>query len=137
MARTKDVIALALHIKDKGNDFAASSLLKSSVAVVPLGNVHILSLSFDQSTLAAAVGEHIHLFSVPSLLLDKVSSSIHFPVYLPFLSVLFFSIVIMSVVSQDLAGTQAIFQLLSGRLNLHQRYQLEKKEFPKFLPASF
>ncbi|KAF3448907.1 hypothetical protein FNV43_RR09624 [Rhamnella rubrinervis] len=57
-ARTKDVIALALECKETGS---VSSIQESSVVDVPLaGNVHILAVSFDNSTLAASVAHDIH-----------------------------------------------------------------------------
>ncbi|KAF3449046.1 hypothetical protein FNV43_RR09770 [Rhamnella rubrinervis] len=70
VARTKDVIALALECKETGS---VSSIQESSVVDVPLaGNVHILAVSFDNSTLAASVAHDIHFFSVDSLIGDKV-----------------------------------------------------------------
>lgn len=69
-AMTKDVIALAVEIKETGK--ASSSVQELSVVDVPLGDVRILALSFDDSTLAASVGGDVHFFSVNSLLADKV-----------------------------------------------------------------
>ncbi|XP_024935026.2 nuclear pore complex protein NUP214 isoform X2 [Ziziphus jujuba] len=69
VARTKDVIGLALETKEKGN---GSSIQESSIVDVPLsGNVRILALSFDNSTLAVSVANDIHFFSVDSLIDDK------------------------------------------------------------------
>lgn len=70
VARTKDVIDLALKTKEKGS---GSSIQELSIVDVPLsGNVRILSLSFDNSTLAVSVAQDIHFFNVGSLIDDKV-----------------------------------------------------------------
>ncbi|EXB53601.1 hypothetical protein L484_005150 [Morus notabilis] len=69
VARTEELIALALEIKESGK--ASSSVQQCSVVDVPLREVQILALSFDDSTLAAAVGGDVHFFSVDSLLADK------------------------------------------------------------------
>ncbi|KAG2675323.1 hypothetical protein I3760_13G178000 [Carya illinoinensis] len=65
VARTKDVIASAKDIKEKGS---GSSIQELSVVDVPIGKVHILAISTDNSTLAAAIASHVHFFSLNSLL---------------------------------------------------------------------
>ncbi|PON37230.1 WD40/YVTN repeat-like-containing domain containing protein [Parasponia andersonii] len=74
IARTKDVIALALEIKEKASSSSSSSssysIQQSCVVNVPLGEVRILALSHDDSTLLASLGAHIHFFSLDSLLAD-------------------------------------------------------------------
>lgn len=67
VARTKDVMASATEIKEKGS---SSSIQELSVADVSLAKLHILALSTDNSTLAATADANIHFFSVGSLL-DK------------------------------------------------------------------
>ena len=69
VAKTKDVIASAKEIKDKGSGRSVQEL---SVIDVPVGRVHILALSSDSANLAAVVGREIHCFKVNSLL-QKVS----------------------------------------------------------------
>lgn len=68
MVRTKDVIASAEEIKNGGT---GSSVQDLSIVDISIGKVHILTLSTDDSILAAIVAGDIHLFSVQSLL-DKV-----------------------------------------------------------------
>ncbi|XP_072960427.1 nuclear pore complex protein NUP214 isoform X2 [Typha angustifolia] len=65
VARTKDVIGVAKEIKEKGK---GPCIKESSVVDVRIGRVSVLALSSDSSTLAAAVGGDIHLFSVRALL---------------------------------------------------------------------
>ncbi|VVA31817.1 PREDICTED: nuclear pore complex [Prunus dulcis] len=67
VARTKDVMASAAEIKERGS---SSSIQELSVVDVPLPNLNILELSTDSSTLAATADANIHFFSVDSLL-DK------------------------------------------------------------------
>ncbi|KAM5582199.1 nuclear pore complex protein NUP214 [Rosa sericea] len=67
VARTKDVMASAAEIKEKGS---SASIQELSLVDVPLPNLHILALSTDNSTLAATADADIHFFSVGSLL-DK------------------------------------------------------------------
>ncbi|KAL5563783.1 hypothetical protein UlMin_033530 [Ulmus minor] len=68
VAMTKDVIALANEIKEKRS---SSSVLELSLVDVLLGEVRILALSFDNSTLAASVGGDVHFFSVDLFLHDQ------------------------------------------------------------------
>lgn len=70
VARTEDVIALADEIEEKGS---RSSIHEVSVVDVPLGEVRILALSSDNSTLAASLAQDIHFFSINSLLRHKVT----------------------------------------------------------------
>ncbi|XP_068339957.1 nuclear pore complex protein NUP214 isoform X3 [Pyrus communis] len=65
VARTKDVMASAAEMEEKGS---YSSVQELSIVDVPLPNLHILALSTDSSTLAATVDADIHFFSVESLL---------------------------------------------------------------------
>ncbi|KAM1413579.1 hypothetical protein ACFX13_005533 [Malus domestica] len=65
VARTKDIMASAAEMEEKGS---YSSLQELSIVDVPLPNIHILALSTDGSTLAATVDADIHFFSVESLL---------------------------------------------------------------------
>lgn len=69
VARTKDVIASAKDIKDKGS---GRSIQELSVADVPIGKVHILAISNGNSTLAASIASGVYFFSLDSLL-RKVS----------------------------------------------------------------
>lgn len=86
VARTKDVIGLALESKETGG--GSSSIQELSVADVPLsGNVHILALSFDNFTLAASVAHDVHFFHVNSLVGDKVKLLLIF--FIIFLSLLY------------------------------------------------
>ncbi|XP_060973660.1 nuclear pore complex protein NUP214 isoform X1 [Cannabis sativa] len=73
VARTKDVIALSLEIKENGTSSSSCSIQQSSLVDVAIGEVRILALSHDQSTLAATVGADIHFFSVDLLISDKLS----------------------------------------------------------------
>ena len=61
VARTKDAI-------DSAKSSPSSSIQELSIVDVPIGKVHILALSTDNSTLAASVASNIHFFSVSSLL---------------------------------------------------------------------
>jgi nuclear pore complex protein Nup214 len=70
VARTKDVMDAAMDIKEKGSS-SSSSIQHVSLVDVPIGKVHILTLSTDSSTLAVSVAAHIHFFHIHSLL-DKV-----------------------------------------------------------------
>ncbi|XP_070664964.1 nuclear pore complex protein NUP214 isoform X13 [Malus domestica] len=65
VARTKDIMASAAEMEEKGS---YSSVQELSIVDVPLPNIHILALSTDGSTLAATVDADIHFFSVESLL---------------------------------------------------------------------
>ncbi|XP_058196407.1 nuclear pore complex protein NUP214-like isoform X2 [Rhododendron vialii] len=65
VARTKDIIDSANEIAERGN---GSSIKELSVVDVPIGQVYILALSADSSTLAACIDGKIHFFSVTSLL---------------------------------------------------------------------
>ncbi|KAF5448069.1 hypothetical protein F2P56_033569 [Juglans regia] len=65
VARTKDVIASAKDIKEKGS---GPSIQELSVVDVPIGKVHILAISTDNSTLAAAIASDVHFFPLNSLL---------------------------------------------------------------------
>ncbi|KAI8526441.1 hypothetical protein RHMOL_Rhmol13G0307600 [Rhododendron molle] len=65
VARTKDIIDSAKEIAEKGS---GSSIKELSVVDVPIGQVYILALSADSSTLAACIDGKIHFFSVASLL---------------------------------------------------------------------
>ncbi|KAL9386156.1 hypothetical protein Peur_019280 [Populus x canadensis] len=67
VARTKDVMDAAMDIKEKGSS-SSSSIQGVSLVDVPIGKVHILTLSTDSSTLAVSVAAHIHFFHVHSLL---------------------------------------------------------------------
>ncbi|XP_061980910.1 nuclear pore complex protein NUP214 isoform X4 [Populus nigra] len=67
VARTKDVMDAAMDIKEKGSS-SSSSIQRVSLVDVPIGKVHILTLSTDSSTLAVSVAAHIHFFHVHSLL---------------------------------------------------------------------
>lgn len=69
VARTKDVMDAAMDIKEKGSS-SSSSIQHVSLVDVPIGKVHILTLSTDSSTLAVSVAAHIHFFHIHSLL-DK------------------------------------------------------------------
>lgn len=71
VAKTKDVIASAKDIKEKGN---GPSIQELSVVDVPIGKVHILAISTDNSILAASIASHVHFFSLKSLL-NKVRYS--------------------------------------------------------------
>ncbi|XVF78578.1 hypothetical protein PTKIN_Ptkin14bG0145700 [Pterospermum kingtungense] len=71
VARTTDVIDLAKKIKQ--ND-SSSTIEDLSVVDVPIGKVHILALSSDESTLAVSVAADIHFFSVKSLLDKEINS---------------------------------------------------------------
>nr|XP_011461636.1 PREDICTED: nuclear pore complex protein NUP214 isoform X1 [Fragaria vesca subsp. vesca] len=71
VARTRDVMASAAEIKEKGRSApSASSVQQLSVVDVTLANLHILALSTDNSTLAATADADIRFFSVGSFL-DK------------------------------------------------------------------
>lgn len=65
VARIKDVIASAKDIKDKGS---GSSIQELSVVDVPIGKVHILAISAENSTLAASIDRNVHFFPLNSLL---------------------------------------------------------------------
>jgi nuclear pore complex protein Nup214 len=65
VARTKDVIASAKDIKDKGS---GSSIQELSVVDVPIGKVHILAISAENSTLAACIDRNVYFFPLNSLL---------------------------------------------------------------------
>ncbi|KAI8526010.1 hypothetical protein RHMOL_Rhmol13G0275200 [Rhododendron molle] len=65
VARTKDIIDSAKEIAGRGS---GSSIKELSVVDVPIGQVYILALSADSSTLAACIDGKIHIFSVASLL---------------------------------------------------------------------
>ncbi|XP_059429559.1 nuclear pore complex protein NUP214 isoform X2 [Corylus avellana] len=65
VARTEDVIASAKDIKDKGS---GSSIQELSVVDVPIGKVHILAFSAENSTLAASIDRNVHFFPLTSLL---------------------------------------------------------------------
>lgn len=65
VARTKDIIDSAKEIAEKGS---GSSIKELSVVDVPIGQVYILALSADSSTLAACIDGKIHFFSVASFL---------------------------------------------------------------------
>ena len=61
----------AIDIKDKGTTTTSSSSIQNLRPVdVPIGIVHIVNLSTDDSTLAVSVSVHIHFFNVHSLLND-------------------------------------------------------------------
>ncbi|XP_050220450.1 nuclear pore complex protein NUP214 isoform X2 [Mercurialis annua] len=64
VARTKDV----MDQTDGG-----SSVQELSIADVPIAKLHILSLSSDDSTLAAAVDAHVHFFRIHSLLNQQLN----------------------------------------------------------------
>nr|XP_023903530.1 nuclear pore complex protein NUP214-like [Quercus suber] len=68
VARTKDAI-------DSAKSSPPSSIQELSIVDVPIGKVHILALSTDNSTLAASVASHIHFFSVSALLNQEVEPS--------------------------------------------------------------
>ncbi|KAK4608191.1 hypothetical protein RGQ29_001836 [Quercus rubra] len=68
VARTKDAI-------DSAKSSPSSSIQELSIVDVPIGKVHILALSTDNSTLAASVASNIHFFSVSSLLNREVEPS--------------------------------------------------------------
>ncbi|XP_050368451.1 nuclear pore complex protein NUP214 isoform X2 [Argentina anserina] len=71
VARTRDVMASAAEIKEKGRSSCSSSSIQQlSVVDVPLAKLHILALSTDNYTLVATADSDIHFFSVGSLL-DK------------------------------------------------------------------
>ncbi|XP_057781176.1 nuclear pore complex protein NUP214 [Salvia miltiorrhiza] len=65
VARTKDVMASAEAIKDKG---PAPSLQELSLVHVAIGTVSILALAADDSLLAATVSSHVHFFAISALL---------------------------------------------------------------------
>ncbi|CAN4124342.1 unnamed protein product [Withania somnifera] len=65
VARTKEVMASAEEIKEKGN---GPSIQELSVVDVTIGKVSVLALSGDDSLLAASVGNKIHFFPVSALL---------------------------------------------------------------------
>ncbi|XP_011025100.1 PREDICTED: nuclear pore complex protein NUP214 isoform X2 [Populus euphratica] len=67
VARTQDVMDAAMDIKEKGSS-SSSSIQRVSLVDVPIGKVHILTLSTDCSTLAVSVAAYIHFFHVHSLL---------------------------------------------------------------------
>lgn len=69
IARTKDVIASA-----KASS-SSSSIQELSIVDVPIGKVHILAISTDNSTLAASIASHIHFFPLSSLLNKEVKPS--------------------------------------------------------------
>ncbi|XVF37288.1 hypothetical protein REPUB_Repub19eG0133100 [Reevesia pubescens] len=71
VARTKVVIDLAKDIKENGT---CSSIEDFSVVDVPIGKVHILTLSTtDDSILAVSVAADIHFFTVDSLLKKEIN----------------------------------------------------------------
>lgn len=65
VAETKDVVAAAKEIKDKGSGPCVQEL---SVVDVAIGRVSILALSIDSSVVSAVVGGEIHCFLVELLL---------------------------------------------------------------------
>ena len=65
VGRTKDVIAASKNSNGKGSRVCIQEI---ALVDVPVGDVHILSLSADDSILAASVDAEIHFFSVDSLL---------------------------------------------------------------------
>ncbi|PHT54940.1 hypothetical protein CQW23_03426 [Capsicum baccatum] len=65
VARTKEVMASAEEIKEKG---AGPSIQELSIVDVAIGKVWILALSGDDSLLAACVANKIHFFPVSALL---------------------------------------------------------------------
>ncbi|EEF38969.1 nuclear pore complex protein nup153, putative [Ricinus communis] len=67
VARTKDVMDAAEEIKG-----TSPCIQDLSIADVPIGKPHILSLSFDSSTLVVTVAAHLHFFLVDSLLNKEV-----------------------------------------------------------------
>ncbi|KAJ7954552.1 Nuclear pore complex protein [Quillaja saponaria] len=69
VARTKDVIDSAKEIKEKGSGISIQQL---SLVDVSIGNIHILAISTENSTLAASVAGDMHFFSVTSLLNKEV-----------------------------------------------------------------
>ncbi|CAL1373154.1 unnamed protein product [Linum trigynum] len=73
VARTKDVIDEAARLT--GNSDSAPCVQQLSIVDLPIADVHILSLSFDSSTLAVAVAGNLHFFPVISLLKNDVKPS--------------------------------------------------------------
>ncbi|XP_059281673.1 nuclear pore complex protein NUP214 isoform X2 [Lycium ferocissimum] len=65
VARTKEVMASAEEIKEKGS---GPSIQEVSIVDVAIGKVSVLALSGDDSLLAACVGNKIHFFPVSTLL---------------------------------------------------------------------
>nr|XP_033515570.1 nuclear pore complex protein NUP214 isoform X5 [Nicotiana tomentosiformis] len=65
VAKTKEVMASAQEIKEKGS---GPSIQELSVVDVTIGKVSVLALSGDDSLLAACVGNKIHFFPVSALL---------------------------------------------------------------------
>uniref|UniRef100_M4EPY1 Nuclear pore complex protein NUP214 n=1 Tax=Brassica campestris TaxID=3711 RepID=M4EPY1_BRACM len=65
VGRTKDVIAASKNSNGKGSRVCIQEI---ALVDVPVGDVRILSLSADDSILAASVDAEIHFFSVDSLL---------------------------------------------------------------------
>ncbi|KAJ8574010.1 hypothetical protein K7X08_010521 [Anisodus acutangulus] len=65
VARTKEVMASAKEIKEKGSGLSIQEL---SVVDVAIGKVSLLALSGDDSLLASCVGNKIHFFPVSALL---------------------------------------------------------------------
>ncbi|GLU19614.1 hypothetical protein SLE2022_358540 [Rubroshorea leprosula] len=74
VARTKDVIDSAKELKEKGSGHSCS-IEQLSVVYVPIGQVRILALSSDNSTLAVSVAADVHSFSVESLLNKELKPS--------------------------------------------------------------
>ncbi|XP_060197392.1 nuclear pore complex protein NUP214 isoform X2 [Lycium barbarum] len=65
VARTKEVMASAEEIKEKGS---GPSIQEVSIVDVAIGKLSVLALSGDDSLLAACVGSKIHFFPVSTLL---------------------------------------------------------------------
>ncbi|KAK9156544.1 hypothetical protein Scep_003118 [Stephania cephalantha] len=65
VAKTRDVVAAAKELGKKKSGVCVQELC---VVDVPIGQVHVLALSSDSSTLAACVGSQIHFYNVSALL---------------------------------------------------------------------
>ncbi|KAK7405276.1 hypothetical protein VNO78_06480 [Psophocarpus tetragonolobus] len=72
VAKTKDLIDSANEFKEKGGGTPVEQL---SLVDVPIGRVRALTLSTDNSTLAASVSGDIHFYSVESFLHKEVKQS--------------------------------------------------------------
>ncbi|KAL3529808.1 hypothetical protein ACH5RR_009130, partial [Cinchona calisaya] len=76
VARTKQVMDLAVDIKDKGSGL--SSIDQLSILNLSIGKVSILALSSGDSLLVASVANQLHFFSISALLHKEKKPSFSF-----------------------------------------------------------